>query len=141
MIADMMYQKALLFNDHMIAQAILETTVPKDQKALGRKVSNFDEQTWLANRERIVEEGNYYKFLYGKGEGEGKEGEPPGLKNKLLATGDRELVEASPMDRIWGIGFGAKNAEARRNRWGMNLLGKAIMKARDTIRAEEESSE
>lgn len=55
----------------------------------------------------------------------------------LLETGERELVEASPMDRIWGIGFGEKNAGARRHRWGQNLLGKAAMNVRGRLREEE----
>jgi ribA/ribD-fused uncharacterized protein len=135
----MMYQKAILFNDHEIAAKILETTTPKAQKALGRKVKNFNEHIWLANRERIVEEGTYYKFKYGRGEGEGEEGDAPGLKNKLLGTGDREIVEASPMDRIWGVGFGEKNAESRRKDWGLNLLGKALMKVRERLIAEGEA--
>ena len=133
----MMYQKAMLFSDPETAESILKTTSPKDQKALGRLVKNFDEETWLANRERIVEDGNYYKFVFGKGEGEGSEGEPPGLRRRLLSTGEREIVEASPLDRIWGIGFGAKNAQASKERWGQNLLGKAIMKVRQRLIAEE----
>jgi len=60
------------------------------------------------------------------------------LRERLLATGEREIVEASPMDKIWGIGFGWKNAEKRRAHWGLNLLGKALMKARDRLRAEAE---
>jgi ribA/ribD-fused uncharacterized protein len=129
----MMYQKAILFNDRMIADALLETESPKDQKDLGRKVRNYVEEVWVANRERVVENGNYYKFLNGRGDGEGEEGEAPGLLKKLLATGDRELVEASPYDKIWGIGCAAKGAESRRNRWGQNLLGLAIMRARERL--------
>ncbi|KAE9376870.1 DUF1768-domain-containing protein [Stipitochalara longipes BDJ] len=132
----MMYQKALLFSDHEIAVQILATTVPKEQKALGRRVSNFTQEVWEANRERIVEEGSYFKFKYGKDEGEGM-GDGIGLKVKLLGTGDREIVEASPMDRIWGIGFGAKNAGKRRNDWGLNLLGRALVRARERLRAEQ----
>lgn len=99
----MMHQKALLFSDHEIAAKILKTTVPKEQKALGRLVSNFSQEIWEANRERIVEEGSYFKFKYGKDEGEGKK-DGISLKMKLLGTGEREIVEASPRDRIWGVG-------------------------------------
>lgn len=59
------------------------------------------------------------------------------LKKWLLETGDRELVEASPMDRIWGVGFAAKNADANRHRWGQNLLGKALMVVRTRLRDKE----
>jgi ribA/ribD-fused uncharacterized protein len=92
----MMHQKAILFSDHEIAAQILKTTVPKEQKALGRRVSNFNQEVWEANRERIVEEGSYFKFKYGEDEGEGKD-DGTSLREKLLGTCDREIVEASPM--------------------------------------------
>lgn len=44
------------------------------------------------------------------------------------------MRQASPEDRIWGVGFGAKNAEENRDKWGENLLGLAIMKVRDKLR-------
>jgi len=135
----MMHQKAVLFSDSEIAAKILQTSSPKEQKALGRQVKNFTQEVWEANRERIVEEGSYFKFKYGKDEGEGKN-DGVSLRAKLLGTGDREIVEASPMDRIWGVGFGAKNAEKRRKDWGLNLLGRALKRARDRLRAEEEGA-
>ena len=94
-----------------------------DQKALGQKVPNFDEDIWVAHRVQIVRWGNYLKFTQNKE-----------LKELLLGTGDRELVEASPRDRIWGVGFGAKNAEENRKRWGLNLLGISLMEVREKIR-------
>ncbi|KAI1110896.1 DUF1768-domain-containing protein [Nemania sp. NC0429] len=63
------------------------------------------------------------------------------FRDALLATGDRELVEASPRDRIWGVGFGARNAPANRNRWGLNLLGKCLMEVREQFRKEEAEAE
>ncbi len=66
-------------------------------KSLGRKVKGFGDATWVANRERIVLEGNLLKFR-----------QIEELKKKLLATGDKVIVEASPRDRIWGVGFGRK---------------------------------
>lgn len=59
------------------------------------------------------------------------------MRKWLLATRDRELVEASPMDRIWGVGFAAQDASANRRRWGQNLLGKALMVVRTRLREEE----
>ncbi|RFU32152.1 hypothetical protein B7463_g4169, partial [Scytalidium lignicola] len=126
----MMYQKASLFEDHEIGAKILKTTSPKEQKSLGRKVRNFDDDVWKKNRSRIVTEGSYFKFMYSLSEDEG-------LKERLLATRERELIEASPMDRIWGIGFGAQNAESQKHKWGLNLLGIALMEARKRIRVEE----
>ncbi|KAI5845273.1 hypothetical protein DFP73DRAFT_477018 [Morchella snyderi] len=127
----MMHQKALLFNDPAIAAEILATTDPRLQRSLGRSVKDFDEGVWVANRSRIVEEGSYYKFI----------GDPAAL----LGTGERELVEASPRDAVWGIGRGAvrgalEDREGRRSGWGSNLLGKALMRARGRIRAEKEAA-
>lgn len=136
-----MYQKALLFHDTTIANAIIESTSPLEMKALGRKVTPFDNDTWLANRERIVEEASYYKFKNGVAAAkEGNEREQTwkvrDLRKALDDTGDRELVEASPRDRIWGVGFGAERAGSMRAKWGLNLLGKALMAARKRLREE-----
>lgn len=134
----MMHQKALLFGDAPIAAKILQTTSPKEQKSLGRKVKNFKESTWSLHRSRIVEEGSYLKFKYGADKGQ-LESKGLTLKARLLQTGERELVEASPMDRVWGIGFTERWAEERRGEWGLNLLGKALAKARERLRTEEEA--
>ncbi|EXF75197.1 hypothetical protein CFIO01_06155 [Colletotrichum fioriniae PJ7] len=124
----MMHAKALLFADPSVALSILKADHPRKVKALGRKVHNFNEAQWNENRERIVREGNLLKFRAA-----------PELRKQLLATGDRELVEASPMDRIWGIGFAPdKAAGADRGRWGLNLLGKILMEVRTVLREEEE---
>lgn len=122
----MMVQKARLFKDEIREREMLDTTDPHTHRTLGRKVVGYDNRTWNQHKSRIVEEGNWHKFV-------DKE-----LREQLLATGDRELVEASPYDRIWGVGFKAKDAEAKRAQWGENLLGKAIMKVRDRIRAEQD---
>lgn len=127
----MMHQKALLFNDPTNAAKIMETTNPQAQRSLGRAVVGFEEDVWVANRSRIVEEGSYYKFI----------GDPA----VLLGTGERELVEASPRDKLWGIGRAAvrgalEDKEGRRDGWGLNLLGKALMRARERIKAEKEAS-
>ncbi|KAI9724305.1 MAG: hypothetical protein M1812_000371 [Candelaria pacifica] len=139
----MMYQKALLFSDTSIASKILASKSPKAQKALGRKVAGFDGQKWLEYREKIVEDGNWNKFMNSsfKTEGEGgggggKEKEEEDIRKRLLDTGDRELVEASPFDRIWGVGFAAVDAKRNREQWGENLMGKAIMRVRERIREE-----
>ncbi|PVH87398.1 DUF1768-domain-containing protein [Cadophora sp. DSE1049] len=131
----MMHQKAILFSDSEIALKILASTSPREQKSLGRQVSDFDDKVWKENRERIVEEASYWKFKVGKDEGVLK-GEGVSLRDRLLGTGEREVVEASPRDRIWGVGFGEKNAGKRRADWGLNLLGKALMDARKKLREE-----
>ena len=123
-----MYNKAIVFDDQEVAEKIALEPEPEKQKALGRKVKGFDNKIWNAKREKIVENGNWWKFT------QSKEGD---LRKMLLETGGRLLVEASPYDRIWGVGYGAANAEANRGDWGGNLLGKALMRVRDRLQAEE----
>lgn len=81
----MMYHKAVLFKDLETGNQIMLADTPKKQKALGRKVKNFHGETWNAHREKIVEEGNWNKFCNSK--------EGTKLKDMLVETGDRELVE------------------------------------------------
>ena len=82
-----MFHKANLFGDTEIAAQVLTAPTPKEHKALGRKVKNFDSKKWDEHRERIVEEGNWNKFVNNKSGND--------LRKKLLATGERELVEVS----------------------------------------------
>ncbi|KAK0657470.1 hypothetical protein B0T16DRAFT_452928 [Cercophora newfieldiana] len=145
----MMYHKALLFNDPATGALILNATSPRDVRTLGRQVANFDQAVWEANRERIVEEGTRYKFTRAVSEeglrlGMNPDAEliaPMTLRGLLMATGEREIVEASPMDKIWGVGFGEAKAEGNRGRWGLNLLGKVLVKVREEFREEDEKAE
>ena len=81
----MMYHKAILFGDEETADKIMKAETPKEQKALGRKVKGFEGGKWDANKSRIVEDGNWYKF--------NNQTKEKGLKDQLLETGQRELVE------------------------------------------------
>lgn len=119
----MMYQKALLFQDAEAAQEILASQNPAQVKRLGRKIQGFDEQTWRDHRTKIVFAGNYAKFT-----------QNDELRQLLLHTGERPLVEASPFDRIWGIGYSAEKAEANRQKWGLNLLGQVLGEVREVLR-------
>ncbi|MEZ4361700.1 MAG: NADAR family protein [Kofleriaceae bacterium] len=123
----MMYGKARLFGDAAVAAQILAATHPRDHKALGRKVKPYDEAIWRANRERIVLEGNRAKFT-----------QSPELRALLEATAGTELVEASPYDKIWGIGLSAKDPRAQDpKQWkGQNLLGKVLTALREELLAE-----
>jgi len=121
----MMYQKAILFNDDETSLKILESSSPGEAKALGRVVSNFDEEVWNKHRSPIVIEGNVLKFS-----------QNPPLKEFLLNTKERVLVEASPLDEIWGVGL-SKESESINdpNAWrGLNLLGFALMEVRDILK-------
>ncbi len=128
----MMYSKAKLFCDDETAEQILQSEKPSVQKQLGRLVQGFDETEWLHHRERIVYEGNYHKFT-----------QNPNLKDYLLETGDKTLVEASPVDTIWGIGMSEENPDAYNpEKWkGLNLLGKALMKVRESLTPNTQSIE
>ena len=121
----MMAEKARLFGDKEVEKEIMNTSDPKLMKALGRKVRNFDPQVWDKVKYSIVLNGNYYKFTQNKE-----------MMDFLLSTGDKILVEASPMDTIWGIGLGKDNEKAHNiASWrGKNLLGFALMEVRDEIR-------
>ncbi|KAF2153720.1 DUF1768-domain-containing protein [Myriangium duriaei CBS 260.36] len=125
----MMVQKARIFGDSEAEQQMLATDDPETQRDLGRKVKGYDGKIWDQHKSRVVEDGNYHKFT--------KTRHDALMKVKLLATGDRELVEASPTDRIWGVGFAVDEAGQNRDKWGLNLLGKAIMMVRDRLREED----
>ena len=84
---------------------------------------------WVAARYQIVVEGNLCKF---------RESGNKGLRERLLGTGERMIVEASPLDRIWGVGFGEKRALSVKQSWGLNLLGRALMDVRRILREEEQ---
>lgn len=118
----MMYQKAILFGDNEVAQEILNESNPKNIKALGRKIKNFNQQEWDENKFEIVIAGNFYKFTQNNT-----------LRDILLNTGNQDIAEASPLDEIWGIGIDEKSAQAGEEWKGENLLGKALMVVRDMI--------
>ncbi|KAH0159541.1 DUF1768-domain-containing protein, partial [Aureobasidium melanogenum] len=136
----MMWNKAHLAGDEGFAKAIMATTSPRKQKQLGRDVQGFDVDAWDKIKLGVVERGNYLKFTQGTNVSSMKmdeQGDPVALKELLLQTGDRELVEASRFDRVWGIGFDAQQALAvPREKWGQNLLGIALMNVRERIRKE-----
>ena len=120
----MMEAKARLFGDAEAAAAILGARTPAEAKRLGRGVRGFDEGTWVRERFDIVVRASVAKF----------EQNAP-LRAHLLATNDRVLVEASPTDRVWGIGLAARDEGAEDPaRWkGLNLLGFALMAARAAL--------
>lgn len=114
----MMAEKARLFGDEKIRAEILRTSDPRKCKALGRKVKNFDKAVWDKRKENIVRNGNFEKFMQNSA-----------LRSFLLSTGDKVLVEASPTDRVLGIGLGKNNPDALDpQKWrGQNLLGFTLM--------------
>ncbi|MBS1505674.1 MAG: NADAR family protein [Bacteroidetes bacterium] len=120
----MMACKALLFKDLEVFERIVKATKPAEVKDLGRRIKNFEESTWNANKYEIVKKGNIYKFQQNKQ-----------LGDYLRQTGDRIIVEASPVDAIWGIGLAADSNQIENpHTWrGENLLGFALMETRDYL--------
>ena len=121
----MMVAKARLFGANHTATDILSSESPGRAKALGRQIISFDQTIWEKKREQIVLQGNMFKFTRNTH-----------LADYILRTGNKILVEASPIDPIWGIGLSSDDPAVRRP-WdwkGENLLGFALMEIRDTLR-------
>lgn len=123
----MMYQKAVFFGDQEIADRILKTDSPKEQKELGRMVKNFNKNRWDNVGFNFVYRGNYAKFS-----------QNDDLYDELMNTDNRILVEASPSDQIWGIGMAEheKGIENPKNWKGQNLLGFAITLVKHQLKSE-----
>jgi len=140
----MMAGKARCFDDEAALEKILAERDPAKVKAIGRTIKGWDDDVWKRFRFQIVARGSYEKFLQNED-----------LREQLIETGDREIVEASPYDKIWGVGLGEDEARrwyedaANSNHnfvceggirhevqvsWpGLNLLGKALMAARTLL--------
>jgi hypothetical protein len=120
----MMYRKALTFNDDVAAEKVLMANDPRDQKAIGRTIKNYSDEVWDKVKFDIVVENNYLKFS-----------QNPAWKELLIFTNGYELVEASPYDKVWGVGLGEDNPDVLdKSKWqGQNLLGEAIEDARYQI--------
>ena len=122
----MMAEKARMFGDGETSSLILEASSPGRQ-GIGRRVRGFADAEWAAGRFDIVVRGNLAKF-----------GQNAELRTYLVNTGGQVLVEASPVDRIWGAGLAADDPRVQTpEQWpGMNLLGFALMKVRTMLCAE-----
>ncbi|MFB9992931.1 NADAR family protein [Deinococcus oregonensis] len=120
----LMARKAECFGDEVRRAAILAALTPDECKRLGRLVAPYDNAVWEARRFEVALDMLRLKF-----------GQNRKLRAALLETGDAPLVEASPSDRIWGIGYRESDAEANRARWGQNLLGLALEQVRGELQA------
>ena len=124
-----MFEKARLFDPG--GEALKKMSVelsPAQMKKLGRLVNNFDGAVWDEAGRVAMYRAVYAKFT-----------QNPELKEKLLATENTIIAEASPFDRKWGIGMGVSNENAYNpDKWrGRNWLGQVLMEVRDAIRAME----
>lgn len=129
----MMFQKASLFKDIRIKHQIIKEHNPKNIKKLGREVKNFNNETWNKYKEFVIYQGNLLKFSSNAD-----------LKEKLLNTGNKVLIETSPFDSVYGIGLDYYGRDLNKqqfdllnvNNWkGSNLLGFALMQVRDELKA------
>ena len=120
----MMYKKAVCFNDTETADRILKTEDVSEIKALGRKVSGYDDNIWSGIRQVTVYQGLLEKFS-----------QNDELKDKLLKTGNSVLAECAVKDTIWGIGLSMRDPDRlEMTKWkGKNLLGYTLMMVRERI--------
>jgi ribA/ribD-fused uncharacterized protein len=125
----MMWCKAKLFSNHGLAATMLTVSGPKKLKELGRQVTGYQEAVWERERFPMMVRACWLKFT-----------QNASMRDELLATGDRTLVEASPDDKVWGIFLAEDDPRALNpSTWqGRNLLGYALMEVRRLIRAGEE---
>ena len=120
-----MYRKCITFepNNSQLLQEILQESIPKKVKSLGRQVKNFNENIWNENKYEIMKNALILKFTQNRE-----------LLEKLFQTGNSHLYEASPYDRIWGIGYSSRDAPYNRKKYGQNLLGKCLMEVREELK-------
>ena len=128
----MMAQKARLFEDDEILKAIMAEPDPRKQKALGKNVRNRHKQKWTDNDIRewnsVARDRVYVGLLE-------KFRQNPQIKEWLLATENDIIVEASPHDKVWGIGLGVDDPNATEPQFwkGTNWLGEVLMRVRGTL--------
>ena len=122
-----MYQKCRLFDstNNILMQKIMNSTDPKHIKKLGRQVKNFDEDIWNEHKTKIMYDGLFLKFTQNEQ-----------LKKVLLNTGTKKIYEASPYDKIWGIGLNYHNTiKLNPTEYpGENLLGILLMELRENLK-------
>jgi hypothetical protein len=124
----MMAEKARVFGDEEAEGLVMEVDNPRLQKAIGRRVADFDAKQWDSVCRGIVYQGNLAKFE-----------QNPDLRNELMQTAERIIVEASPFDQIWGVGLAPDDPRVLdQDAWrGMNWLGIAVMQVREELKRRE----
>ena len=117
----MMYKKAEWFDDERVMHLVMKTDDPGTQKKLGREIKNFDPVEWERVCVDVMVDGLREKFL-----------QNPTMLKELMETGTRVIAEASPVDKVWGIGLAEDDPNAEdQSKWdGKNYLGVTLMEVR-----------
>jgi len=121
-----MYVKAIVFGDYEVADKILATKDPKKAKALGREVKGYDDKVWNEMRYKVMVDANKAKYSQNE--------ELAALLTSEEFKG-KGMVEASPLDRVWGVGLTENDPLADDEKYwlGQNLLGKALDEVRNWL--------
>lgn len=121
-----MYYKFLTFDkdNKFLLEAILNEKSPTKIKNFGRQVKNYDDKIWGEKRYQVMIKALHLKFTQNKD-----------IKDLLISTKEKLLFEASPFDKIWGIGYSGKIAVNMidKTKFGKNLQGQALMEIRDSF--------
>jgi ribA/ribD-fused uncharacterized protein len=119
------WSKARLFADEESQQKILKSASPKTAKTIGKKVKDFNEERWNAEKVAIMERGVKAKLM-----------QHPEIRKKLMATGERRIAEANPRSKFWGIGTSYNTSKADNpEKWpGKNTLGKIYEELRRQLK-------
>ena len=122
-----MYRKCMVFGDTEAAEKVLATDDPKEQKHIARGAKGYDDRVWGGLRQVIAMRGLIEKFR-----------QNPELKEKLLSTGDAYLVESTYRDKTWACGrnLSGKGKNDISEWTGQNILGFALMQAREFLRSD-----
>lgn len=123
-----MYIKAITFGDNVTAQKILNTDDPNRCRKLGRQVKGYNDAEWAKIRYDVFYTLNWAKYTQDKN-----------LQEKLLDPqfDGKKFVEASPIDKIWGIGYAEDNPniEFTDMYWGKNYLGRILTNIRKRLKS------
>ena len=112
------YCKAITFDKPGMADAIMQTQKPKEQKAVARNGA-FDKDLWNQDAVLAMLIGLMRKFE-----------QNDALKADLLATEGAELVHAMPFDSRWGTKKGVPQILAGKPWTGKNMTGRILMAIR-----------
>jgi ribA/ribD-fused uncharacterized protein len=121
----MMAGKASLFGDLEIRDEIMKKETPKEQKALGRDVTPFNQKTWDAVNIPLVT-----MICYSRGAQDDE------VFDFVMASGNKSLVEGSAYDKVWGVGvdYTDRRIENEANWIGEGRLTNAWEDARMLLR-------